>query len=80
MAKPVGSALSLAVSRLLCAAVIFGQLAAGNVNSGSPLGQRAQEMQLRTKVAEPVASVGQALHRFEMGEDALLVRVSTGSR
>jgi len=76
----IWSALSLAISLLFCAAVILGQLAAGNVNSGSSLGHRAEAMQLRTKVAEPVASVGQALHRFEMGEDALLVRVSTGSR
>ena len=76
----IWSALSLAISLLFCAAVILGQLTAGNVNSGSSLGHRAEAMQLRTKVAEPVASVGQALHRFEMGEDALLVRVSTGSR
>jgi hypothetical protein len=76
----IWSALSLTASLLLCAAVIFGQLAAGNVNSGSSLGQGAQAMQLRTKVAAPVASVGQVLHRFEMGEDALLVRVSTKSR
>ena len=81
MAKPVGSALSLAVSRLLCAAVILGPLATGNANSGSSrLGQRAQAIELRAKRLKTVLGVGKAVHDLEMGEDALVVWVSTGSR
>jgi hypothetical protein len=77
----IWSALSLAASLLLCAAVVLGPLATGNVDSRSPgLSQSAQAIELRTKGLESVAGVGETLHRLKLREDASVIKVSAGSR
>jgi hypothetical protein len=77
----IWSALSLAASLLLCAAIVLGPLATGNVDSRSAgLSQSAQAIELRTEGLEPVAGFGKALHRLQLREDASVIQVSAGSR
>jgi hypothetical protein len=77
----IWSALSLAASLLLCAAIVVGALATGNVDPRSPgLGQSAQAIELKTKGLEAIAGVGKAVHRLKLGKDAAVIQVSAGSR
>ena len=76
----IWSALSLAASLLLCAAVVLGPLATGNVDSRSPgLSQSAQAIELRTKGLESVAGIPKAMHPLKMREDASVIQVSAGA-
>jgi hypothetical protein len=74
---PHWSAVFLAASLLFCTAILVQPLTTKDLKSIPPVGQIAEP---RTKTLEPIASVGKAVPRHDVREDALVVRVSAGAR
>jgi hypothetical protein len=74
---PHWSAALLAASLLFYAAILLQPLSTGDPNSVAPMSQLAV---LRAKALEPIASVGTAIHRHNVREDAVVIRVSAGTR
>jgi hypothetical protein len=77
---PHWSAVFLAASLLFCAAILLRPLTTGDLNPTVPMSQIAEAVELRKTAPQPIANVGQAIHRRNAREDALVVRVSTSAR
>jgi hypothetical protein len=77
---PHWSAVFLAASLLLCTAILFQPLTARDLHPIPPVSQIAEAVELRKTAPEPIASVGKTINRHNLREDALVVRVSAGTR
>ena len=77
---PYWSAVFLAASLLFCAAILLRPLTTGDLNPTSPMSEITEAVVLRTRALDPVASAEEAIRRHNRREDALVVRVSAGTR
>jgi hypothetical protein len=77
---PHWSAVFLAASLLFCAAIVLRPITTGALNPTSPTGEITEQVVLRTRALDPVADVEKSIPRHNHREDALVVRVSAGTR